>query len=328
MAGLIADNTALKIYRNSVELWSGYLATADEDISGDKLSVTFVGWMKKLEKRMIRRQKIYNAQDDGDIILDLLAEANLNPAPDGYTFTAVSGAPSLTFMVPGAKLGNDGGVAGYISLFDPSIAAPRNLNLPQYTFIWPIIQQLSDLESGCDIYVDPITRALNIYRKRMVDRTGTVFGYNWGPNNIQQLGRQIDRSTVVNYELVRGAATSALQFAADTPSQARYGPEEELANLSDVADTSVLLAYAGEEVVLRSTPRIIYSMTPFPYLGGGRVPQPFVDYNVGDLVHFSAKWGSRVNIDNQLVRVFGISVSISDDGVENIGQLQLSPDLS
>jgi hypothetical protein len=326
MADLITDDTALKVYRNGELKWSGYYWTANEDISGDKLSVSYIGWLKKLEKRFIRRQKIYNAQDDGDIILDLLAEANLNPAPDGYTFTPVPGAPSLTFMIPGSKLGNDGGLTGYVPVTDPSMgSAGRNMNLEQYTFIWQIMQQLSDLENGCDFEVDPLTRHLNIYRKRMIDRTGVVFGFNWGPNNIGQLGRQIDRSTIVNYELARGGATAAPGFQDDTGSQARYGPEEELASLSDVNDTNILIYYAAEEVALRATPRIIYSFTPLPFVEGGRVPEPFEDYDIGDLVHFSAKWGKRVNINNQLSRVFGMTVSITDDGIEEISQLQLAP---
>jgi hypothetical protein len=55
------------------------------------------------------------------------------------------------------------------------------------------------------------------------------------------------------------------------------------------------------------------------------VPEPFEDYDIGDLVHFSAKWGKRVNINNQLSRVFGMTVSITDDGIEEISQLQLAP---
>lgn len=336
-------STALKIYRISAAgvrlIWSGFVATIDEDVSGNHMTVNCVGWQDRLSKRILRRRKVYQAQDDAAIIFDLLAEANLTTAPDGYAVPIVTGSSpnTPTWIQAGTTLPNEGpgGATGYQALTNTAVFGPnaaRNKTYEIYTPIGPEIQTWSDLESGCDIDVTPDTRTLNIYRKKMTDRPGAVFGYNWGPNNISQLGRQIDSTTVVNYELAVGRPQITPQFADDIdpssgmhPSQMSYGLIEEVANISDAQNQGVLRAYAGAEVLLRQQPRVIYTITPFSYTESGRVPEPFVDYDIGDLVYLTAKHGARINVQGQAMRIFGLSVTITEEGNEQIGQLQLSP---
>ena len=328
---------AVLVYRDSPTvgnqlIWSGYINTLDEDITGNRISVGCVGWMERLSKRFLRRKKTYADADDGTIIFDLLAEMNLTVAPDtsGYVIPVVTGSSpnTPTWIQAGAKLPNQGvgGTTAYQDL--TTIAAGRDKTYEIYTPVLNEIQGLSDIENGCDYYVTPDTRTLNIYRKRMVDRTNVVFGYNWGPNNIAQLGRQNDGSTLVNYFLARGKEGVTPRYQADAASQGAYGLIEETVSLPEIGPEQemILQYYASAEVALRAQPRIIYSMTPFPYAGNeGRVPEPFVDYNIGDKVYFSAHWPPRVSISNQAVRVFGIQMTIDEEGNERPGPLQVSP---
>ena len=335
---------AILVYRDSPTvgnqlIWSGYINTLDEDITGNRISVGAVGWMERLGKRFLRREKIYTNADDGTIIFDLLDEMNLTstPEPVPYVVPVVAGSDpnTPTWIQEGAKLPNEGvgGATAYVDLttIDPpgsETSTGRDVTYAIYTPVLPEIQGLADIENGCDYYVTPDTRTLNIYRKRMVDRPNVVFGYNWGPNNIAQLGRQNDGSTVVNYFLARGKEGVTPRYQPDLASQALYGLIEETVSLPEIGPERemILQYYASAEVALRAQPRIIYTITPFPYAGNeGRVPEPFVDYGIGDKVYFSAHWPPRVDISNQAVRVFGISMTIDEEGNERPGPLQVSP---
>lgn len=327
------------IWRN---IWSGYNLTIDEDATNNKMTVNVVGWLQRLDRRIIRRLngKSYayapgtnppataTAYDDGAIVLDLLTEANLSPQPDGYvpTIPAGSSPNTSTWMTPGTTLPNEG----------PGGATPYTPNYigktwPMYQNILAALDEITSYQNGCDFYVDPDTRTLNVYRKKMVDRTGAVFGFNWGPNNLAQFGRQIDGSVAVNYELVSGNSGTGPKYQDDIPSQAKYNLIEEQTALSDVVDPlppaqSILQTYASAEVALRADPgRIVYSLTPFAYVPGGGVPEPFVDYNVSDRVYLSANYPPRIKIQGQAVRLFGMTVDVDDEGNEKLGQLQVSP---
>lgn len=320
--------SALRVFRTGStgqqEVWSGYCATIDEDVSNNRMTCNFVGWQERLNKRVLRRQKIYSAQDDGAIIQDLLAEANIDPPPWGsdFTFPAGSVPNTPTWLQWGGFLPDEGigGATAYTT-------QTRNYTLQQFASVGQSIQQLTEIENGCDLFIDPTTRALYVQRRRRRIKNDVVFGFQWGPNNIQQLNRQIDSSTVVNWMLATGGGGLQGGESQDATSQGLYGPIEEVANLSDVAGanaTSILLAYSGAEVVVRSNPRQIFNLVPFSWTSESAVPEPFVDYRVGDQVKLVAKHAARLNV-NTGVRVFGMNVSIDEEGNERLGALSLSP---
>lgn len=339
--------TAVKAYRFSSKTktwklkWSGPVWTIDESIHESRMTVTCVGWLEILNKRLLREAKTYANTDDADIILNLLDQANLtswtNP-PQDMAFTVPIPAGSYpntpTRIIGGQKLPNEGtgGATAYTT-------ALRNRTYARYQNIGAAITELTELENGCDFEITPEDRILNIYRKKQTI-TSQVFGYGWGPENLQQFQRQLDSSVVSNHMLVTGKAgtTPAVAHTSgwasgshgwpgdtnpDTLSQ--FGLMEEVVSLPDVSDSSVLLAYAGAEVFFRYRPRIVFSMTPFVFVPGGSVPEPFEDYSVGDTFYLTVKSLPRVSIQNQRVRVFGISVTIDEEGNERIGTLQTAP---
>jgi hypothetical protein len=107
---------------------------------------------------------------------------------------------------------------------------------------------------------------------------------------------------------------------------ASYGIWENQQSLSDITDVNVLAAFANAEVAVRSTPKIVYKILPHPYAPDHtHVPQPFVDYRIGDVIYVTAKYSPRILINKQAMRVYGISLSVGDDGAERISSLQVSP---
>ena len=342
--------TAVKCYRwsDKTESWrniiSGPVWTIDEQINDERMTVNCIGWQEILNKRLLRMDKIYNDVDDGAIIQDLLAEANKLVLPDiaGYAVPVPSVYPATPSKIGwGGTRPNEGpgGATAYAT-------ALRNKTYQKYVSIGSLIDELTALENGCDIHIDPDTRLLYVHRKKMRD-TNEVFAYGWGPSNLQSFQRQYDASTVVNLMQVTGRSGSTPQYA-DThapfpgwpgdiapDSQLEYGLIDELMNLPDVIDNNVLGAYAAGEIFVRYRPRVIYNLTPFSYAPGGMgyhhhtgaegIPEPFEDYDVGDRVRLTALLPPRVAIQNQAVRVFGISVNIDDNGNESISSLQTAP---
>lgn len=342
-------NTCVKAYRYSMRdalwkgIWSGPVWTIEESLHEERMNVNCIGWQGMFDKRLLRRDKTYVNADDGAIIQDLLAEANLLTLPDiaGYNVPVPAGwanQATPTHVGWGGTLPNEGtgGATAYTT-------ALRNKTYQRYQSIGAAMQELTEYENGCDLYITPEDRKLWVYRKRQTI-TDVVFGFGWGPNNIQQFQRQLDASTVVNFMQATGRPGTTPQYA-DTRdpafggwrigpngtldpspnSQDEYGLFEEVVSLSDVGDVGVLGTYAAGEIYVRYRPRIVYSITPFPFSPGNSVPEPFVDYNVGDRVLLTAKLLPRLTIENQAVRVFGISVTIDEEGNERLGALQTSP---
>lgn len=315
------------------EVWSGYTLPIQEDVTGAWMNVSCVGWMQRFEKRMLRRDKNYayvagTSTDDGDIMLDLVNEMNLEIAPDGsgYVIPVVAGSDPATptWVQAGGKFPNEGldGTTDY----EP---AYRGLNFQKFQFALPLMDRLTEIENGCDVHCDPTTRTVNVYRRRMRVLDDVHFGFMWGPYNIAQLNRNIDPSVRVNYLAASGAAGSVTRFQDDLPSMEEVGLLEEYASLSGVVDPpppaqSILWSYAAAEIAIRSGARQTYDITPFTYSPGGSVPEPFVDYDIGDMPRFSAIQPPRVQKKGEQVRIFGMNVNIEDSGVEKINSLQVA----
>jgi hypothetical protein len=305
-------------------MWSGYVLALDETVDANRMSVSCVGWLQRLAKRFVRRQKVYAAQDDGAIVMDLLAEVNLTTAPDGYPVPVPAGSnpATPTWLTWGGTQPNEGpgGATAYV-------AQTRNKTVLPYTYVLSAIDELNNIENGGDIVVDPLTRAVTWHRKYRRVKDDVIFGFQWGPQNLRGFGRNIETDSQVNYMLVTGAPGTTAQYAQDAPQQSVIGLLEENIALTDVKDNGVMLAYAGGEILVRSNGRITYSIQPFPlpYDRESNVPQAFIDYRVGDQGRFTAVHPPRINIRGQAVRLFGISIEINNDGVATLGPLQVAP---
>lgn len=309
-------------------MWSGYVLALDETVDANRMAVSCVGWLQRLAKRFVRRQKVYAAKDDAEIVQDLLAEVNLTTAPDGYVVPVPTGSnpATPTWLTWGGTAPNEGsgGATAYVPLTG---AALRNKTVLPYSYVLPTIEELMSIENGGDIVVDPLTRAITWHRKYRRVRDDVVFGFQWGPQNLRGFGRNIETDAQVNYMLVTGAPGTTAGMMDDKPQQSVIGLLEENVALTDVKDNNILLTYAGGEILVRSNGRITYTIQPFPlpYDRPSNVPQAFIDYRVGDQTRFTAVHPPRINIRNQAIRLFGVSIDINNDGVATLGPLQVAP---
>jgi hypothetical protein len=317
-------------------IWSGYVNTIEEDIANRRMTVNCTGWLSRFSKRIVHKDYVFSATDDGDIIGNLFYEASLPgisyPSatiefgsgtstathPDGLVARWPPGSrPNTSSMLKwGGKVPNEGvgGATAYVAVTAPSMgSAGRNITYLKYQAnVLQAMLDLTNMENGCDIYVDPATRVFYVFRKRQKILPGVVFGYGWGPENISSITRQLDGSTVVNWLLAIGGSATTPQPAKDDASMAAYGLVEEVVSLSDLTGQSAnnsLGYYASAEVAIRSTPRQIYSFTPFNWHPEGSVPEPFVDYDIGDLVNLGVVSKPRINTKLN-VRIFGMSFAI------------------
>lgn len=315
-------------------MWSGYVLPISETCADNRMNVSCVGWLQRLAKRMVRRQKIYTAQDDGAIIQDLLAEVNLTNTPETVPYPvpipAGSNPNTPTWLSWGGTQPNEGvgGATAYKSLADPSMGpALRNKTIEKYSLVLPVIEEFQQIENGGDIVVDPLTRAVTWHRRYRRVRDDVVFGFQWGPENLRGFDRNIETDSQINYIIVNGAPGSTPAYAHDQAQQSQIGLLEENVVLSDVKDNNVLLAYAGAEQIVRANGHITYGITPFPlpYDRPGNVPEPFLDFRVGDQVRLTAVHPPRVNVRGQAIRIFGMTVDINNEGVATLGALQVAP---
>lgn len=325
-------------------IWSGYILTIDEDWSNNKMQLGCVGWLQRLTKRLVRTNLTWTGIDDGVIIGDILQSVNGSPAGPSYEFasgtTSYVATDSYTVRWPTGSTPNTstwikwggvqpnegvGGATAYV-------AQTRNFKVTRYQDANTPIDQLINIENGCDVVCDPLTRVVTVHRKYRRMRDDVVFGFQWGPENIAQFGRTIDGDRQCNYFLAEGDAASVAGYAEDTASIAQVGPIEEVAQLSGVTGAGaggtanpVLLAYAGAEVLVRKDGVITYGLQPFVYSPSGSVPEPLLDYRPGDQVRATAIHPPRGNIVNQAVRVFGMDFSIDDNDNPILGALDLAP---
>jgi hypothetical protein len=305
-------------------MWSGYVLPIDEDVTNNKMSVACVGWLQRLGRRLMRREKKYNAVDDAVIIRDMIDEANLTLTPDNYAVPIPAGSsPSTpTWLTWGGTQPNEGpgGATAYV-------ATTRSKTVAKYSTMLSVIEEMQSIENGGNIVVDPLTRVVTWHRKYRRVRDDVVFGFQWGPQNARAFNRNIEADAQVNYLVATGAAGTIPQYMDDATQQSEIGLLEESVALSDVRDNDVLLRYAGGEILVRSKGHITYQIQPFPipYDRPGNVPEAFLDYRVGDQARFTAVHEPRVNIRGQAIRLFGINIDISNDGLATLGPLQVAP---
>lgn len=291
---IVEGSTCVIIRFDDQIVWSGPVWTA-RDETPDMLSISCVGWIQTLEKRVTKpawgNPLTYTAQDAGDIALDLLALSNAD------------NTVGTNYVTPGAA----------------ETTQNRTKSIQPWSGVLSEIIALSDLESGYDMIVDPTTRKLNIYARVGEEQTEVFFEYGGAAQNVQ---RECDISRMCN----RMHAYSSVGYAVaeDLDSQAEFGLHEEAVSLSDVTDVTILQAYADAEVAVRGVPLRFHTFEPRPPSFLNPLdPRIFRDFGMGDTVYVKAERG-RLQVPKQAVRIFGGTVTWPDDGsgTERLGSVQ------
>lgn len=287
---ILPVNKCVIVYKNDILVWSGPIWTVEEGLPENSISVNAVGWFEFLMKRYTLEQEVFPAGSNwGDI---------------AFGFLQIANDQQDTYITEGSN--------------DSTNEFTTERKYERFVSIGQEISNLSELESGFDFEVDPETRELNIYAQQMVDQENLLFGYNFGPNNVKSVKRTNSAEEMANDIYAIGAFLTA--HSEDEDYQELYRMFTRVDSLSDVADQVVLAAYVNAEVEVNKGPRILIRFTPFP-AGESNVPSLFEDYNLGDKVYLTAKYGN-IQIENQAIRVFGLSVSIDENGNESVSEIQ------
>lgn len=316
------------LYRDGVIKWSGPIWTTKPTASASSqtLDVTCVGWFQYLLKRLLKCgtagvnpmvgptstssgiQQQYQGIDPTAIATDLVTRTNFEyPLP----------------ITIGSVTPNPNGILW-------------NVTYQQLQNIGQAIQTLSNIEGGFDFRVDPATLQLDLsyglvkagttVYGRGQDRPNARFSY---PGNISELTPTEDGSNTVTQMTVLDQLTNASQYPAAgivTPEMATYGMLQDTASISDISSATIpnpiTAAYAEAEVLFRDSPEVIWTFTPLAYHGVSDVPQPLVDYDIGDFVYLTANYGCLQVSGPQAIRMFAFTLSLDNEGNETVTNIQ------
>lgn len=347
---VVNHQTALRCDRDNEPIWSGPIyktnettaATSGSQSGQDQLQITAIGWLQQLNMRLVHT---------GAEFTDMLAAPNgvAWQAENGtYTSPAVDEATTLSYSAT-----TNPAITDAVIIFDlldrANIDAPtgitrgnvygspvqRNLTLQRLQNVWQQIDQLVNVESGCDVYVDPVTLQMHLFGPGAspsptiangmgVDRgQGTLFSL---PGNCVNATRSRDGTQTANRDYAIGQY--GVGRADSITSQQQNGLFESSDQLSEVVDENILIAYANVEITVRQYPWTIIGFTPRAVSiddeSAPGVPIPFTDYFLGDIVYSRVDRGSmQVGTSEvpQATRVFGFTASVDDNGIERLSSI-------
>jgi len=299
--------TCIMIVRDNVPLWSGPVWTLSGSLPNGVIDVSCVGWLERLNYRELREDVNY---------------AGDNPA---------TGEPWTDFQIVADVFDR---VISYDPAHPPPVVlggtfgtpAVRTNSWAKGTKVAQVLSELSDVESGFDYIVDPVTRELNLYSwDTFTDRPEIHYGYGIVPYNVSSLSFNEDSSTVRNRLVINGTNTFVIP-PQEIESQDVYGLMEETVPLTGVADPDTLAMYGIAELAVKREPMRFYEIVPFPFRRAhpqSNTPQLFVDYDLRDVVRLSVDYGF-VREKSRPIRVYGASVTITENGDEVIDSLTTS----
>lgn len=292
-------STGVLISRNTQPIWSGGVTNVVKNAQANSMQVTATGWLEEFDHRYVRKDEevSWANEYDGHIIEALIEAANAQTDTAGVIRPLrirFTGSWTQTVRRRSYHVGDNYGAS---------------------------IRELTTIENGCDIRVDPITRLLTVVENdAFSDRPGVRFGFSVAPFNLSDAVETGDGTNLFNRE---NAITSGglVASADDQDAIERAGVMlEEWVSLSDVSDISIAAAYANAELVVKKLGLTTYQLTPAPY---GNLPRPYDDFDWGDQAYFSVSQGA-MQIENQAVRLFAGTINYSDEGDELLAELEVA----
>lgn len=288
-------STCIVAQYGSTIFWSGPISNRRISYAQGRVSFNAVGWFDRLMNFLVQDNPSvqYANQDAGAIASSLIGKARAQDPHLPITMGSVTLTQNRT------------------------ITYQRDQNIGQ------AINDLVQLESGFDWYIDPVTRQFNVVAQLGQDRPSCKWSFiadgQSQQSNLADLEVFEDGTAIVNWIAPRG------QYGTITPvqepvSQDAYGVFMEAPSISDVVDSNILTAYANAELVYRAQPRVTYTLTP-KSSAKVTVPRLFRSFNIGDTTYLTARRDQHV-ITDQAVRIFGVTLAIQDNGAEVLSNLQ------
>jgi hypothetical protein len=294
-------STGAKITRNDQVIWSGGVTNIVKSAQANTMSVTATGWLEEFDHRYVRKSEeaalTFASAFDG-----LIAQALVNAC----------NAQTDTF-----------GIVRPVRVIFDDFSARTNRTRSYHVGdnYGASIRELTTIENGGDIKIDPVTRAMRfVANTEYADRPNVRFGYGTDPNNLADANETSDGTNLFNRE---NAVTSAGIVASTDDREAieRAGVMlEEWVSLSDVSDVNIAAAYANSELVVKSHGLTTYQLTSAPF---GDLPRPYDDFDWGDQAYFSVDKGA-MQIEKQAVRIFAGTINYSDEGDEVLAEIEVA----
>lgn len=245
----------------------------------------------------------YAAQDQGNILWDLVSKQNARPGFD-------------TYLLQG------GTVTGTLRTRDFTLPAGSGQVVLQSRF-----DEMVALDGGCDYDVTPIDGSalavptmqmgtLEVLAKKGTNRPNAVFGLGADTlANVKQM--TLTYAPLVTYSTHTGQDVNGqtILASAGAPSSVagQYGGIEQLQADQSVSDAATLTAKAVNDIAMLSQLRPILTITnPLP-----DAPAAFEDYFIGDTIYASCRKGSLV-VSNLALRVHAIDLVVDENGYENV----------
>jgi len=223
------------------------------------------------------------------------------------------------------RAGGELGIQTATGVFET--CAPRDHSVQQQT-VYEAISPLINAYAGCDIWLQPLDRTdgkhaeLNVYVKRYRDLGGeTIFGWGKSHHTIEVVTHP-QGDTPANDVLAIGDTKTTFGHFEDTDSKDDIGPFEAVEEYSDISVPAFLedLARGRVEIGAYGVDRLKF--TPRSGLAG-------IDYrntwHVGDFVTLTTD-GSLLGGFDGLVRIYGVKITITDEGTEQITEIITHPE--
>lgn len=242
------------------------------------------------------------------------------------SWSATSSATIIKTLIDRAQsLAGDIGIDTAIGHYDATPAVDYSV---QQQTVAEAIAPLINAYQGCDIWLSPQDRTdgkyayLNIYTKRFKDRSDeTIFAWGTSPFTVAQITNPRG-DTPANDVLAVGSSSRITGSYEDDTSKAAIGPWEVVEEYSDIAAPGLLANLAQGRVMFTAYGLERASFIPQRNLAG-------IDYratwHVGDFV--TVKGGaSLLGGISALVRIYGMTMTIDDDGTETITEIITHPE--
>jgi hypothetical protein len=303
----------IRIRRNGQDLWSGPIWGIQGSLAQDSITFSCVGWLEELQYRFIwAAARDYTNAGAGypadEIAFGLLNDANYISDPSTPGGTVLDDTHPVLIQ-PGTVSGS---MPPFVRYYQ------------QGQVVGAAIQNMSDIENGYDMEVDPVTRALNLTNWQEYDvLENVVLGYNWGPNNLMDFSWQEDPSQMGNYDAISTSLGTGFTVCYDSESEDIYNRFDYSTSLNNAAIQD-LAPYGMAQLAVYRFPFLTYTLTPFPRTQDGNGPSLFDDYQLGDQITVNAQ-KNYFKLVNLPMRVFGATVNLDDNGNETVSALQTTP---
>lgn len=305
---LAAADGLVKVYRAGVLLFVGPIITAEEtaDRNTQTIAVTCadIGWIlgKRVTKDIGGSGVSYTSLADRAQIAKSLIDAANNEATTGITTATytLSAGSSITYK-----------------------AGP-------YAPVLNCVQELGGALDGFDWLIRPVENWANgalassnvgAFQAQPVigtTQSNAVFEYGVSTrSNVLSYTRVRTRDTQAN-RVHHVAANGSVVTHSNTTAITVWGLLEDALSV-DLTSEDLRAKLVQEHGNVRGYPRDLIRMTPHIDPGvTGRLPKPFVDYDVGDTISFNAVANKSVRFSGQ-VRVYGITINVEQEtGFERV----------